>query len=87
MDVNDRNNERDDAHSRPCRGIPANMLVGLVAYRDESLPVGDFLYAVLMNDLSEAACRVDAMNLPASAYGSKNSVKAWPEMKETEYDV
>lgn len=107
MNANDRSNDADvvrdaiDAHSRPCRGVPAHTLAGLVAYRDAGMPVGDFLHAVLTNDLSEAVCRADDANLPAlsdivhwvrenlpaSAYGSKKNVEAWLEMKETEHDA
>jgi hypothetical protein len=83
-------------------GVPRHTLAGLVAYRDEGLPVGDFLRAVLTNDLSETVCHADAMNLPVLAdivhwvheympiasYGSEKNVKTWLKLKrEAKHDV
>lgn len=45
------------------QGIPEHMLESLVAYRDERRPVGDFLRAVLSNNLMEAAGRADSTNI------------------------
>jgi hypothetical protein len=63
----------------------------LVAYRDEGRPVGDFLRALLSNDLLEAVGRADHVNtwllpvyvgflyneLPSPAWGSQEKVSAW----------
>ena len=63
----------------------------LVRYRDQGIPTGGFLEAVLSNDLKEACGRADMHNrrvifeivswcyneMPAVAWGSPERVKAW----------
>lgn len=63
----------------------------LVDYRDHGHPVGDFLTAVLANDLVEAIGRADLYNswllpiyvgflyneFPSDAWGSREKVAAW----------
>lgn len=71
--------------------IPAHMLESLTRYIRHGLPVGDFLTAVLSNDLSEACGRADDNNLanlpayaaylyneaPSPCHGSRAKVDAW----------
>ena len=69
------------------------MLESLRAYAEHGRPVGDFLTAVLANDLMEAFNRADDFNIgnmpafcawvynecPSPAHGSRAKVKAWIE--------
>lgn len=69
---------------------PLRMQSSIEAYK-RGQPVGDFLRAVLSNDLSDAIARADDVNihalphivayvrehLPASAWGSAKDVSAW----------
>ena len=71
--------------------IPPHMMAGLRRYIDDHCPVGDFLTAVLSNDLREACSRADDTNIeiipvyvaylynnaPAPCWGSPARVKAW----------
>lgn len=71
--------------------IPARMMCGLQRYFDQGVPPGDFLMAVLENNLMEATGRADDENLanlpayaaylyndaPAAAHGSPEKVRAW----------
>ena len=71
--------------------IPKRTLRSLELYRDERVPTGGFLRAVLANDLSGAITRADADNLPAlqtivfwinweipaSSWGSYGAVDDW----------
>jgi len=73
--------------------IPVHMREAVRNYIYHRIEPGDFLYAVLTNDLSEAACRADDINklylakwgqfliwaLPRGAWGSKEKVDAWLE--------
>ncbi len=73
--------------------IAPHMLDGLKRYIEEHCPVGDFLTAVLRNDLSEAVGKADDYNLknlpafvgylyneaPSQCWGSKEKVKKWLE--------
>jgi len=71
--------------------IPDYMREGLLAYRQQGVPPGDFLVKVLENDLVGAAGLADLQNLknlpayanflyncmPRAAWGSPDRVKAW----------
>jgi len=71
--------------------IPPHMMARLRAYLDNHEPVGDFLTAVLTNNLSDACSRADDTNIeiipvyaaylynnaPAAAWGSPAKLKAW----------
>lgn len=71
--------------------IPERMMPGLLAYIEDRRPPGDFLRAVLENDLSGAVWRADAENLanlaafvgylhweaPSACFGSPEKVAAW----------
>lgn len=75
--------------------IPEHMLESLIAYRDEGRPTGDFLEAVIANDLVGAAGRADSINInllpsyanwlyneiPQSAWGSRQAYRSWIEDK------
>lgn len=78
--------------------IPLNIKSAIDGYVDHGYPVGDFVYAVLCNNLFEAIARADVesqfalpeickyiFNLaPAPCWGSKKKVKDWIEVwKET----
>jgi len=72
-------------------GIPAHIKESLQAYVKEGRPTGDFLRAVLENNLSESFGRADIQNrnrlfaivsyiyneLPADCWGSADKVKNW----------
>jgi len=71
--------------------IPANMMGSLLAYTIEHQPVGDFLQAVICNDLREAFWRADDVNIeiigvyvawfyneaPGLCHGSREAYRAW----------
>ncbi len=71
--------------------VSDDMLEALQAYAEHGRPVGDFLTAVLANDLQDACGRADDFNLPnlpafaawvynecpIPAHGSRERVKAW----------
>ena len=71
--------------------IPERMLSALSRYLYHGIAPGDFLTAVLMNDLSEACGRADDENrylifeyvkflhneLPSGCWGSPENFKAW----------
>lgn len=66
------------------------------AYVQKGIPVGDFLYAVLSNDLKGAFNRADSNNyrfmgdiirylwnyVPSACWGSPERVKAWLDFKD-----
>lgn len=72
-------------------GIPRPMWNAIVEYIVQGHPVGDFLAALLSNDLMQAAAKADAMNLPrlpdyaqflyncapAGCFGSKAAFSEW----------
>jgi hypothetical protein len=71
--------------------IPAHTLIAIQNYIERKLPPGDFLYAVLSNNLKEAYRTADDRNrsaieeivrylcnyAPATCWGSKERVYAW----------
>ena len=75
--------------------IPERMMGGLLRYINNRIPPGDFLSAVLCNDLREACGMADDENLenipayigylyneaPAPCWGSREKVQAWLEAK------
>lgn len=78
--------------------IPEHMLESLNNYVLHGVPTGDFLYAVLSNDLFEAFGRADSGNqaamkdyvmyiynfLPTACWGSSEAVDGWLARKKTE---
>jgi len=76
--------------------IPERMMDGLCRYIEEHCPVGDFLTAVLSNDLTEAVNLADDENManlpayvvylyniaPSQCWGSREKVSAWLYAKE-----
>jgi hypothetical protein len=70
---------------------PAGVIESLELYVKKRVPPGDFLYAVLTNDLRGAFCHADINNrevmfeivnycwnnIPASCWGSRENVQAW----------
>ena len=80
--------------------IRPDMLESLNAYIDHGRPVGDFLTAVLSNDLKEACGRADEDNLaalpafvgylyneaPIMCWGSHERMKAWLKSKREEQE-
>ena len=86
-----RNQPRDVAISEwlddAIRDVPEHMQPGIRNYITHRLPPGDFLYAVLSNDLYRASCRADdhnrhalsqwarvLENMPRNIWGSPESV-------------
>jgi hypothetical protein len=73
---------------------PEDCVESLKRYVEHGIPVGDFLTAVLENNLREAFGRADIYNrealfdivcycwneIPATCWGSPERVKAWIEM-------
>lgn len=71
--------------------LPPHCQEGMRAYFEQRRPVGDFLYAVLCNDLRGAFERADDINtyrmrdyvtflynqVPTRCYGSPEKVKKW----------
>jgi hypothetical protein len=71
--------------------IPERMCGGLERYLEQHVPPGDFLEAVLCNDLTEACSRADDENMgllpvyvaylynyaPGRAWGSREKFEAW----------
>lgn len=71
--------------------IPYNAKHGIDQYVNNGIPTGDFLYAVLTNNLFEAAGRADEGNrynlaaiceyiynyIPAPCWGTKEKVAEW----------
>ena len=71
--------------------LPQRTMHSLRRYADQRIPTGDFLYAVLTNNLMEAIGRADDENLeaiygicmyvyndiPATCHGSKEIVDEW----------
>lgn len=74
------------------------LIESLQAYANIGRPTGDFLRAVLENNLMEAFGRADIFNrgrifeicqfiyneLPSNSHGSKEKVDAWLKMKQLE---
>jgi hypothetical protein len=74
------------------------VVADLERYRDDGCPLGDFLKAVVSNDLMEAASRADSQNsyslpayagwlyneCPSAARGSKKAYLDWIEAKADE---
>jgi hypothetical protein len=81
--------------------LPDNLMKSLHRYIIERCPTGDFLRAVLSNNLFEACGRADKSSIaalhaivgfiynhaPSNCHGSPEKVKAWlnPESEEYEY--
>ena len=71
--------------------IPERMLSGLTRYIEHGIPPGDFLKAILTNDLYEAVSRADDDNIkilpayigylyneaPGDCWGSRGTMDAW----------
>jgi len=71
--------------------IPQRMMDAIDRYINQGIPPGDFLTAVISNDLKEALSRADEENLvnlpaylgyfcneaPAPCWGSEEKMKAW----------
>ena len=71
--------------------LPINLKESLQRYVEHRIPPGDFLRAVLENDLMEAIGRADDINrfylhdicsyvynkMPLSCHGNKENVKEW----------
>lgn len=76
--------------------IKPEILDAIRRYADEHCPVGNFLTAVLCNDLTEAVGRADDENIrvlpeivcycyneiPCSCWGSPERVRAWLDGKK-----
>lgn len=73
------------------RGVPEHDWDGIVRHVMNGQATGDFLTAVMENNLTEACCRADSINrhalfeivgvlydyTPAGCWGSPEKVKAW----------
>ena len=77
--------------------IPEYMMGGVTRYIEHGIPPGDFLTAVICNDLFEAISRADDTNMrnlpayigyfynkaPSECFGSKEKMDAWIKAKRT----
>ena len=74
--------------------IPEHMHEALARYIDEGLPPGDFLTAIICNDLEQAVAHADPKNmrnipafvlyfcsLPSACWGSKERMVTWMKLK------
>ena len=80
------------------RHIPELTIQGILRYVTKRIPPGDFLMAVLTNNLKESFGRADARNraalfeivslchneIPAECWGSRENVSKWLEVKDEE---
>ena len=80
--------------------IPDYMVEGVVNYVVHHIAPGDFLCAVIANDLFEAYGRADSTNIhciynyvrffynyaPAPCWGSREALQAWVKMAEEKSD-
>lgn len=80
--------------------IPDRTLKTLEKYVKDGIPTGDFLFAVLTNNLTNAVLRADEGNLaaireimlyvynevPSEAWGTEEKVKAWLKKKAKEME-
>jgi len=78
--------------------IPERMMGGITRYIEAGIPPGDFLTAIITNDLHEAVCRADDENLinipayvayfynkaPSACWGSKEKMNQWLKEKQEE---
>lgn len=79
--------------------IPQHMLEALLRYKERGIPPGDFLQAVLCNDLVEAVGRADDYNievipayadflynqLPRTAWGSEEAIDRYSKTQQLAY--
>jgi hypothetical protein len=75
---------------------PQEVVLSLLRYWHHRVPTGDFLRAVLENDLRDACARADAVNirhlpgivrfcweqLPSPSWGSAENVRTWLKGKD-----
>lgn len=85
------NLEPEDKEAMSVCGIPGYMQDGIIAYYEEGRPPGDFLCAVINNDLRDAVGRADNTNLhllhnyimwfynhaPSGTWGFEGAVGEW----------
>jgi len=88
-------------HDRSGNFIPDHMMAGLLRYIEHRVMPGDFLQAVLANDLKDAVGRADNTNInilhvyvtflyneaPAKCWGSREAIAAWIKPREFEHPV
>jgi len=78
--------------------IPSHMMEAMRAYVEKGQPVGDFLRAVISNDLTEAVCRADDTNIwiipiyvnwfynecPGGIWGNDQAYDDWIKLNQKE---
>lgn len=88
----------EEAQRRAIETLPPHSLGGLMRYLDHGIPPGDFLTAVICNDLFGACGRADESNkhalfnwcswfynyAPARSFGSKEIMAEWIATRRTE---
>lgn len=76
--------------------VPLNLHEGIIRYIEESIKPGDFLSAVISNDLFESVGRADRESMsnleeivqffynyaPSTCWGSKEVMKEWLERRK-----
>ena len=81
--------------------IPPYMMDALNAYIDEGVTVGDFLQAVICNNLKDAVGRADSVNInllpayiiylyneaPSLCWGTPGSYQAWLAFKDSQRNL
>ena len=87
--------ENDMEYKTKITMIPEHCREGLLEYIEHGRPVGDFLFAVLENNLREAFWKADEINqaalrqyidylygyCPSQCWGSRAKVNAWIEKR------
>ena len=80
--------------------IPERMMGGITRYVEQGIPPGDFLTAIIENNLSEAVGRADDENIrnipayvayfynktPSPCWGSRQAMKSWLEQFRNQAD-
>jgi len=80
--------------------VPEHLREAVLSYVQEAHPVGDFLRAVISNDLFDAVARADEQSLaglrclcqwfynytPRSCYGSRDRYRTWLEPRVDDED-
>ena len=81
--------------------IPAYMMPHVIDYIENGAPVGNFLTAIITNNLEGAVARADGQNIsnipayvcffynyaPADCYGSSNKMAEWYKTREAKGSI
>jgi hypothetical protein len=99
--TSDPDRRRGLYHDRSGNFIPDNIMQALLRYIEHRIKPGEFLQAVLANDLKDAVGRADSTNIsilhvyvtflyneaPAKCWGSREAIVEWCKPREFEHPV